>query len=521
MFLTNKARYAVMAVSQIASNNNSTLVKLADIASMQQIELKFLEQIFAKLKKNGLVEAVRGPNGGYRMLKSANNITVAEIISAVEEKIKITRCQKDAGGCAAKTTGMVCVAHDVWTKLEHKIDDYLSSITIHDMQHQHHLKNSKSNDIYFDNNATTPLLTEVKEEMYKLYGKPLNASSIHANGRLAKSYLEYARNKVKEMVNADDDYHVVFTSSGTEANNLAILGVHEALTLISVIEHHSILSLVPQALITVLRNGVVDLDAFAVLLNRTHKTSKRLVSVMMANNETGVIQPIKRVVELARAQENTVLVHTDAVQCAGKIEINIKELGVDMMTISAHKFGGPIGAAALIFRKELNLNPIIKGGGQEYRFRAGSHNIQAIHGFGIACTVEGKYRMMMDKTSFMRDYIEREIINISNNQAIIFGKDADRLPNTSSISMPNVSAQSQIIYFDMNGIAVSIGSACSSGSVGTASHVQTAMGYSQEEVKNAIRISLGVDSKMTDCEQFVQAWQELYSRSKKLIKKVV
>ncbi|MDJ1407267.1 MAG: aminotransferase class V-fold PLP-dependent enzyme [Candidatus Midichloria sp.] len=522
MFLTSKARYAVMGMLEIASKELLSLTKLADIALSQEIELLFLEQIFAKLKRAGLVKAVRGPGGGYRLAKKPNTISISEIIRAVEEDIKITRCAHQTSndhrnGCLASGKVM-CATHHLWAELENQIEEYFLNKTLLDVQNKRLSKTYSLNNIYFDHNSTTSLLPEIKKEMLELFQYPLNASSTHAKGRAAKHYLENARSRVKEFLKADSQYNVVFTSSGTEANNLAILGIKNVNPLVSVIEHSSILGLVSNAMIMikVLPTGVVDLAELEKALTVCNERTP-LVSVMIANNETGVIQPIKDIVYLAK--KKGAIVHTDATQAPGKIAIDINDLGVDMMTISSHKFGGPMGAAALVYKKNLDIKPIIIGGGQEYRLRSGTHNIHGIYGFGVACSLEAKYRNLMAKTEPIRDYIEEKILNITN-QAVFFGKGAVRLPNTSSISMPNVTAEAQIIHFDTNGIAISNGSACSSGS-SKLPHVHMAMGYSLEEAKTAIRISLGVNNTHEEAKKFIQIWKDLYLRSNKLIKDAI
>ncbi|WHQ46608.1 MAG: aminotransferase class V-fold PLP-dependent enzyme [Candidatus Midichloria sp.] len=520
MFLTSKARYAVMGMLEMASRDPFSLTKLADIALSQEIELLFLEQIFAKLKKADLVEAVRGPGGGCRLTRKADEITISEIIESVKEDIKITRCsnrtqQTNSNGYLASGK-VICATHHLWADLENQIEEYFLNKTLFDVQNKRLSKKPSLNKIYFDHNATTRLLPEIKKELLELFQYPLNASSTHANGRAAKYYLENARNRVKGLVNADEQYNVVFTSSGTEANNLAILGIKNVNPLVSVIEHSSVLDLVSRATIKILPNGLINLAELEKTL-AVCGDQATLISVMLANNETGVIQPIKDIVSLAK--NKGAIIHTDATQAPGKIAIDINDLGVDMMTISSHKFGGPMGAAALIYKKSLDLKPIIIGGGQEYRIRSGTHNIYAIHGFGVACFLEGKYRKLMAKVEPIRDYIEEEISAIAE-QSVFFGKDAIRLPNTSSIGMPNVTAEAQTIHFDINSIAISNGSACSSGT-SKLPHVYMAMGYSLEEAKTAIRISLGINNTYEEANKFVQVWKDLYLRSNKLIKDVI
>lgn len=370
--------------------------------------------------------------------------------------------------------------------------------------------------IYFDYNATAPLLYPVKQAMLEVMDNPLNASSVHSFGRYAKSLLESARIKVQNSVKASSQkYNVIFTSSGTEANNLALKGfINNYQPITSCIEHQSVLKVVGEGIIPVDRNGVIDLLAVKKILNDSNR--KYLVSVMLANNETGVIQPIKELADIVHYYKG--LIHTDAVQAVGKIDLNIDELQADMITISAHKVGGPIGAAALIIRKDLAITPLIIGGGQEYMLRAGTQNIPAIHGFGIACDIAGSQVTEMQKITKLRDFIEDSILKFCS-QAIIFSKDSSRLPNTTSIGMPNVRAETQVIYFDTKHIAVSAGSACSSGKVNLP-YVQMAMGFPENIANTAIRISLGISNTIAEIQYFIKTWQNLYNHTDQIKLKI-
>ena len=508
MFLTKKARYAVMAMLEMANRDTGDMLKLSDIAKAQGIDLSFLEQIFAKLKKADLIESVRGPGGGYRLSKSSREISVSQIMKAIEEEVKITKCGNTSASENKRCLNhgkSICATHHLWSELERNIDDYFKSKTLFDICN----KKDQRGYIYFDHNATTDLLPEVKEGMLELYQVPLNASSVHKNGRIAKNYIESARVKVKNMVCAADDYKVIFTSSGTEANNLAILGCGKNgyFPIVSTIEHSSVLDIAGQGLIDVMNDGLVNLDYLEKVLSL--HDGKAIVSVMLANNETGVIQPIAEISKIVH--KYNCLLHTDATQCPGKILIDISKLNPDMMTISAHKFGGPLGAAALIYKQGIDLYPIIIGGGQEYRLRSGTHNVQAIHGFGIACEAEPLYRKKMEEKKILRDYIEDKILQLCKD-AIVFGKGSLRLPNTASISMPSVNASSQVMHFDIDGVAVSAGSACSSGTA-KLPHVHMAMGYDEAVAKTAIRISLGIKNTKAEADAFINSWNTLYSRS--------
>lgn len=361
--------------------------------------------------------------------------------------------------------------------------------------------------IYFDHNATTLTLKEVRVAMEEIANLPLNPSSVHSFGRYAKKILEDARKEIALALSANDQYKVVFTSSGTEANNLALNGMKGYNRITSQIEHPSILKVIGEGLIPVDKNGVIRLDILEQILATTTKPT--LVSVIMASNETGVIQPIKEVVKLAR--KYNVLVHTDASQYIGKQELNIDGLDADMVTICGHKFGGPLGVGALIFKKNLPLTSIMQGGGQEFRFRPGTQNISAIHGLGVACNNINQIIASFAKLKEYRDFLEESILNITNN-SIVFGYGADRVSNVSSISMPNVSNETQVIHFDLNDFAVSTGAACSSGKVDLP-YVHMAMGYEHKEATTAIRISLGPENTLEQVKKFVQVWQELYLKT--------
>ncbi len=368
--------------------------------------------------------------------------------------------------------------------------------------------------IYLDNNATTAIKPAVAEAMHAVMMlTPLNASSVHTNGREAKRIIESARKKVAKLIGANEDSLVIFTSCGTEANNLAIKGVKGYKTIVSATEHFSVLKASPDAHICpVDKNGIVDLK----VLERILKTlsGKALVSVMLANNETGVINPIKEIAELVHKFGG--IIHTDAIQAVGKIEINIDELGVDMLSVSAHKFGGPVGVGALIARKKIALSAIQNGGEQEFGLRAGTENIIGIAGFGVAAELAIENLASTERLRDMRNYMEKEIVALAP-EAKIYGESVNRLANTSCISMPGIKAETQLIEFDLAGIAVSSGSACSSGKV-KSSHVLEAMGVTKEQAETAIRISFGVDTTEDEVNSFIEAWKKLYQRAGKQIK---
>ncbi len=366
--------------------------------------------------------------------------------------------------------------------------------------------------IYFDYNATAPCLTPVKEAMFDIMSNPLNPSSLHTYGRNSRSIIDTARSRISQLLGASDDYQVIFTSTGTESNNTALLGMRGYKLLTSEVEHQSVLKVVGKGEITVDKNGIVEMDVLEHLLATANQPV--LVSIQFANSETGVIQPIADITKLVHKYNG--LMHTDAAQAFGRIPFSVSEYDIDLLTITGHKFGGPVGASALILKKNLPLQPLMQGGGQEMRFRSGTQNVVAIHGFGMAAEIVASTMNNFAYVGEIRDYIEEEIIKIAP-EVTVFGKNAPRLPNTSSISMPGISNETQVIYFDINGIAVSSGSACSSGRVDLP-YVQMAMGYSEEVARTSLRISLGINNTIVEAKEFIVLWKQLYLKSNELIK---
>jgi cysteine desulfurase len=340
------------------------------------------------------------------------------------------------------------------------------------------------------------------EAITEIIDLPLNPSSVHSHGRNARKILEESRSKIKQKLGIGDDYDLIFTSSCTEANNLALNNFPELTKICSTIEHPSVLNLIGEGLLPVDENGVLNLDYLEDYLN-SHSNGKLLISVMYANNEVGTIQPVARIKELARRHGH--LFHCDITQAIGRIDVDVRD--VDLITLSSHKFGGPVGSGALIYKKRLKLKPMMLGGGQEFRMRSGTQNILAIHGMATAFNLLDEIKAQYKQITKLRDYLERELISASN-EVIVFGSMADRLPNTSSLSMPNVSAETQLIYFDLNGISLSAGSACSSGRIDIPK-IHMSMGVSEEVAKTAIRISLGPDNNLQEVNEFISLWLEL------------
>ena len=361
--------------------------------------------------------------------------------------------------------------------------------------------------VYLDHNATAPLRREAADAMTAAAALCGNPSSVHAFGRAARQVVEEARERVATLASARPA-DIVFTSGGTEANNLAILGCGRNRILASAIEHPSVLEAADGIeTIPVGTGGVVDLDALRSMLERPGPPA--LVSLMLANNETGVIQPVAEAAALAH--ERGALMHCDAVQAAGRLPVDFAALGVDLLTLSAHKMGGPKGAGALIVGEYVRLEPIIRGGGQERRRRSGTENLPGIAGFGAAAGLVAPGLAAADELAKLRDALERRVIE-EIPAARIVARDSGRLRNTSCLALPGVPAETQVMALDLEGVAVSAGSACSSGKV-RPSHVLRAMGLPDEIAACAVRVSLGPENGETDIQRFVNAWKTVAIRA--------
>lgn len=351
--------------------------------------------------------------------------------------------------------------------------------------------------VYLDYNATAPLMPQAREAMQAALGQPHNASSIHSFGREAKKLLEDARTRVAASISAFPN-EVIFCASGTEANNWALTAFPERRVIVSAIEHPSVLQ-VSGAKCKVLEDGIVDLAALDAMLT---DSKPALVSLMLANNETGVIQPIPEVAAICK--KHGALLHCDAAQALGRVPVDFSSLRPDMMTITAHKCGGPVGAAALIVKTGLEIPSMLRGGRQESGRRAGTENIAAIVGFAAACEADFSHAPLRGWLDDMESELEKY-------GATVMGKNSPRLPNTSCISMPNASNEVQLMHFDLAGIAVSAGSACSSGRIGP-SHVLEAIKVPESEAASAIRVSGGWGTTQAHIQAFTEGWKTLYFR---------
>jgi cysteine desulfurase len=359
--------------------------------------------------------------------------------------------------------------------------------------------------VYLDYNATAPVRPSVAEAVSRALDSPGNPSSVHAFGRSARRLLDESRETVAGLAGAPAD-GVIFTSGGTEANALAITGWGRRRVLVSAIEHPSVLKAGVVEIIPVEPKGTIDLAALERFLSASREPA--LVAVMLANNETGVVQPVAEVARLAKA--HGAIVHCDAVQALGKIDVDLQTLGVDSLAVSAHKLGGPTGSGALLLADpDAAFSPLIEGGGQERRKRAGTENLPGIAGFAAAVRAVQAETGEARRLAALRDALEHGARQRAPALSVL-GHDAERLPNTSCVAVPGVAAQTLLMGLDLAGVAVSAGSACSSGKLAP-SHVLVAMGEAALAA-SAIRISLGWASKESDVERFLDAFGALAMR---------
>lgn len=371
--------------------------------------------------------------------------------------------------------------------------------------------------IYLDYNATSPIRESARKAWYDTSLMAYNASSIHQAGQKSRHLLEESRQNIAALLGAKNT-NIVFTSGGTEANHLALLGFTNSLecgplgvcnvqsvvsTFVSAVEHVSVLNVLENVKqIPVNYEGTINLDWLEDQLSKID--GRKLISVMLVNNETGGIQPIKSVVEIA--SKYNALVHTDAAQAVGKISVDFDDLGVDMLSFSSHKFGGPLGCGGLIIRDKLKPTPFMKGGGQEKGLRSGTINVPAI----VASAVALEESIKEDKHHWKewRDYL---VSSLTEAGGLVFGPQEDLTYNTLLVGMPGVKNTTQLMHFDLSRIMVSAGSACSSGKVG-ASHVLRAMGVADELAESTVRVSWGHGTTIEEIESFVESWKALSDR---------
>ncbi len=538
MELTTKGRYAVMAMADLAqqasmhtsmqasmlpsklatkqasAQADAAAVPLSQIAERQKLPLAYLEQLFVPLRRAGLVDSARGRTGGYRLARAASEISVSAIMAAVAEDTCFTRCTDDHASCSP---GTPCITHALWQALGDTTSAFLDSVTLSDVVSGRFAGSAPrpasvavlpSRRTYLDYNATAPLRAVAKSAMISALDAVGNPSSVHTEGRKARGIVEGARESVARLVGAKPS-EIVFTSGASESNAWVLAQPWQTIVL-SGIEHDSVLapakaSLAEVMTISTAGDGVVRVEEIARCVLKGALPPRTLITLQLANNETGAIQPVAETAAFARA--HGLMVHTDAVQAAGRIEINFAALGVDTLSLSAHKLGGPKGIGALIIRDHLDLVPMLRGGGQERRRRAGTENIAAIAGFGAAAEAALADLKKVEGIVKLRDLLEASACEIAP-ETIVIARTAPRLGNTVSLALPGKQAETLVIRLDLAGIAVSAGSACSSGKVGR-SHVLEAMGLGHDISGSAIRVSLGPDTTRADVDAFLSAWKTI------------
>ncbi len=374
--------------------------------------------------------------------------------------------------------------------------------------------------VYLDNNATTPLLPEVFEAMRPHFVERFgNASSIHQQGQQARAAVEHAREQVAELLNCRPA-EIVFTSGGTEGDNLALFGLVQPgdHIITSSIEHHAVLNSCHRLEQTGCSVTYLPVDGRSLVdpddVRRALRPETKLITVMAANNETGVLQPVSEIGKIAA--EADVYFHTDAVQAAGKVPVDVKEIGCDLLTISAHKIHGPQGTGALFVRKGTLLQPLFYGGRHERSRRAGTENLAGIVGLGKAAEIarlgfeDGSVALMAEFRDRLEKAILREVEHVAVN-----GGGVRRVPNTTNISFDYIEGEAMVIALDLKGLAVSTGAACSSGAI-EPSHVLTAMGLSANRARGSIRFSFGKQNTAEDVDFAITLVPEVISRLREI-----
>jgi len=524
--LSTRGHYGLKAMFDLALHYGENPIPLKSVAERQGISDNYLEQLISVLRKAGLVKSVRGAQGGYILARSPENINVGEIIRAMEGPIAPVNCVSEVEPTECDQSD-VCITRAVWARVRDSIAEVLDSISLADMcRDAERIKKIQNNDmhyiqkkeesqlrrVYMDHSATTPVRTEVAEEMYKYITEYFgNPTSLHYFGRQVRNAVEEAREKVAKAIGAKTN-EIVFTSGGTESDNMAIHGVAYANKnrgnhiITSAVEHHAVLNTV-KALgkegftITILpvdKYGMVNPDDVANAI--TDKTI--LVTIMHANNEVGTIQPIQEISKITR--EHGVIFHTDAVQSFGKIPVNVDDLGVDLLTISGHKIYAPKGIGALYIRKGTRWKQsLFHGGAQERLRRAGTENVPGIIALGKACELavenlesEAAY------LSKLRDRLIEEVIG-KISHVTLTGHPTKRIPGHASFCFRYIEGESMLLSLDMKGIAASSGSACTSGSL-EPSHVLLAMDIPHEVAHGSIRLTLGRDNTEEDIDYFME-----------------
>ena len=356
---------------------------------------------------------------------------------------------------------------------------------------------------YLDYNASAPILKEVKDYIISTLDIVGNPSSIHHAGREAKKIIEKSREQIASFIKTEKN-NIIFTSGATEANNLIIKNFKKIIS--SNIEHESIINSSNISKVNVTSEGYIDLNHLDHIANNIKVKSDALISIMYANNETGIIQPLEDIAKISR--KYNILFHTDAVQAVGRVDVDFNNLGCDFLTLSSHKIGGPKGAGALVVKNKSSLKAYLSGGSQEYNLRAGTESLLAIAGFGMAASFSSLEKM---KTIIkLRDSFETELLK-ENEDIIIIGKNSNRLPNTFMFCIPGISSNDILIALDIEGFEVSTGSACSSGKI-EPSRTLKEMGLSKKIFNSSVRVSLGPYNNFLQAKIFAKAVNNIKKR---------
>ncbi len=370
--------------------------------------------------------------------------------------------------------------------------------------------------VYLDYNATAPLRAEARAAMLAVFDAPGNPSSVHEAGRRARAAIDDARRTLASALGAADG-DVVFTAGGTEANNLGLLGLAKANDcthfIVSAVEHSCIrvaagTAGLPVETIAVTSDGMIDLEELQARLDTLPGDARPLLALMTANNETGVIQPVQQAANMVH--EAGGFIHVDAVQAFGKMPVRLADMGADTLAVSAHKIGGPMGMGALALACGTKLAPTAFGGGQESGRRGGTENVPGIAGFAAATNTAMKDLDECERIAALRDHLQSRLLAVAPG-AVVVGGNAPRLCNTLCLATPGFAADTQLMSMDLAGFAISSGSACSSGKV-KASVVMLAMNLPGDLAANAVRISLGKNTRQDELDAFVAAWGEAYGR---------
>ncbi len=508
MKLSTKGRYGLKACVALAeSYNNKEPLALSVFSEKAGVTEAYMEQIVILLRKSGIIESVRGAGGGYYLTKNPKETKVGEILRALEDGLEFVDCISKP--C---TEGEECKAHKVWNRIYESMNLVLDSITLDDL-----LRDQKKY-IYLDHSATTALDKDVFSKMLPYFTeKPGNASSQHGMGRECAIAVDKARLQVADAIGAKSN-EIYFTSGGSESDNWAIKGVAHAYKdkgrhiITSEFEHPAVLNTCKQLQaegyeISYLKSdekGYVSVEELKSLI----RPDTILVSVMYANNEIGTIQPIA---ELAKvAHEHGAIFHTDAVQAVGNIHINVKEQGIDLLSMSAHKFYGPKGVGCLYIKSGVKLTKLIAGGEQERNQRAGTTNTPSIVGMGYA--IEKAVANMDENNKYiaaLRDEFVKEVK--AKIPFIRYNGGDNRLAGNAHFSFKYIEGESILFTLDIAGICASSGSACSSGSLETSKTVLS-LGIPEAEAHGSIRFTFGRENTMADVKYTVKKLTETVER---------